>query len=248
MVEWKMEFKNPWLKILPLFFVVFGFFIARSLPRLDAVMPGGAPVTQILVEGIWFVLMVWGVLGHRKSYREKFGEAAYSKIAVRFFLPAASLMFAGILRSIWVAGPVVLPPALRWAGGIYFLAMGLLLEFRGVQSLGIDRVVFVYTIFPERGTLVTSKLYQFLRHPLYSAMTHMALGISLIAGTATGLLCWGVFALKLFVWSKIEEKELIERFGAGYKEYCKNVPAFFPKFKRQSEYLRLLCGRDKPSV
>lgn len=233
-----------------LFFLTFilgGLALARFLPLLDRHIPGGAPITQIFLEALWFALMVFGLLKNRKPYREKYGEKAYQKIAFRFFLPAAMLMLAGILRGVWVEGEGLraVPFWLRLILGIYCLLLGLTLEFRGVVSLGVDRIAFVYTVFPERGTRVESQLYEFLRHPIYSAMTHMALGVALLSGKLSGLFCFPVFALKIWLWSKVEEKELTQRFGESYADYRKRVPAFFPRLRRQPEYLRLLFGRDK---
>lgn len=227
--------------LLPRAFLVFGLLLAYFLPRLDRFVPGGAPITQIFLELIWFALMVFGVLGHRKSYRKKYGEMAYRAIAFRFFIPAGILMLNGIVRPIWVAGgDVPLFVWLRILLGLYFLAMGILLEIKGIKSLGIDRVVFIYTVFPERGTQVQSALYEYLRHPLYAAMSHIALGIALLSGTFPGLLCSLIFVLKLWLWSKLEEKELIERFGESYRNYQKKVPAFFPKLNQLKGFVRIV--------
>lgn len=217
--------------LLPFSFLTGGVLIAITLPFLDARVWGGAPVVQIFAELIWFLLMYLGFYRWRDFYRKKYGERAYQQIAIRYFLPGGSLMFAGILRAIWVIGPGMefVPEVLRWIVGLYLLLIGLLLERKGIQSLRIDRVTLVYTVFPERGEQVQSQLYEYLRHPLYSAMARLSLGLALLSGTLPGLLCAFVFGLKLFILSKLEEKELIQRFGESYKEYMKKVPAFFPK-------------------
>lgn len=230
--------------LLPLTFIIAGGSLAYFLPHVDHYVPGGAPVTQIFLELVWFALMVYGLLGHRKSYREKYGERAYLKMVEHYFLPAGILMLNGVLRPIWVMGGTV-PffgdrPLLRFVVGFYLVSVGILLEVKGVKSLGIDRVVFVYTVFPERGRQIQSALYQFLRHPLYSAMSHIALGIACLAGTAAGLGCALIFAGKLWLWSKLEEKELVERFGESYAKYRNEVPAFIPKLKQLKTFWKEL--------
>lgn len=220
--------------LLPLVFLAGALLLVYLLPILvDPYVPGGAPVVQIFLEVLWLFLMVWGLLGHRKVYRERYGEKAYRKMVLHFFFWAGILMIAGALRPIWVEGPLMgwLPLWLRILLGIYLMVVGFLLEFRGVKALGIDQVVLVYTVFPERARHVQSELYQFLRHPLYAALSHVALGIAVLSGTLPGLLCALVFVTKLWIWSKIEEKELVEKFGESYLEYRKKVPAFIPKLK-----------------
>lgn len=230
------------LKRYPLVFLLCGLVLAKVLPFLDRRMWGGAPAVQLLLEMLWFCLMYFGVLGRREHYRKKYGELAYRRIAVRFFIPAAILMMAGIVRSLWVMGA---PLGSGWLWlrvllGIYFVTAGLLLEYRGVQSLGLDRVLFFYTVFPEKGELVERGLYRFLRHPLYAAMTHLCCGIALLTGTWPGLLCAVIFTAKLFLWSKVEEKELIGRFGVDYQLYRQKVPAFWPRWSRIGSFWKEL--------
>lgn len=230
---------------LPLFFLAGGLLIAITLPFLDARVWGGAPVVQIFAELLWFFLMFLGFYRWRDFYRKKYGDRAYQQIALRYFIPGASLLFAGMLRSIWVFGPGMefVPKIVRMGLGLYLLVTGFLLERKGIQSLEIDRVMLVYTIFPERGSAVQSRLYEYLRHPLYSAYVRFSFGIALLSGTIPGLLCAFVFGLKIFILSKLEEKELIGRFGQSYKEYMKKVPAFIPRLRHlKSFWTTLLKG------
>lgn len=235
---------NPKLALLlPLVFLVGGVCLAIFLPKIDDHVPGGAPVVQIVLEIIWLCIMSFCFLGLRRRFRQKYGDKAYQQLAIRFFIPAGILMVNGIVRSIWVLGEPLDFLPLRLVLGLYAFSMGILLEMKGIHALGADRAAFVYTVFPEKGTQVESALYQFLRHPLYAAMTHMSFGLALFAGTWEGLLCSLIFGLKLLVWSKIEEKELVERFGEGYLNYRKRVPAFVPKLRSIHLLLQFLLDR-----
>lgn len=221
--------------VLPLIFMTGGMALAVLFPRyVDPFVPGGAPVVQIGLVVVWFGLMYFGFLKNTWYYREKFGDGAYRRLVLRFFLPGGMLMFGGILRPFFAQGPMAvggLQTAL-WAFGVCLLALGLLLEAKGVKALGIDRITFVYTVFPERGRQVHWSVYRFLRHPLYTAMCCMTLGAACFGGTWAGFLCAAVFLAKIWVWSKAEEKELIGRFGESYIAYQRNVPAFVPKLKQ----------------
>ncbi|MDP2600407.1 MAG: amidohydrolase [Deltaproteobacteria bacterium] len=240
-----LGFKNPRAGLLlPLAFLVGGFLLARFLPHLDKHIPGGAPVVQIFLEILWFCFMVTGFLKWPAYYRQKYGEMAYREVVLRHFLWGGILMFAGVLRPIWVAGSDIawLPLWLRLVVGVYLLLMGLLLEMKGMRALRLDRVVLIYTIFPERGEQVQSRLYEFLRHPLYAAMAHACLGLAFLNGTWAGFGCAAVFCLKLYIWSRLEENELIRRFGQGYKEYMQKVPAFIPRFAKLIPFWKTLLS------
>jgi protein-S-isoprenylcysteine O-methyltransferase Ste14 len=79
--------------------------------------------------------------------------------------------------------------------------------------------------------LVTADIYQCVRHP-----HHIAVGIFM---TSLGLLIgypWSFLIITIIQWSWIlgflflvEERELVEKFGAEYKAYRQQVPMLFPK-------------------
>jgi len=79
--------------------------------------------------------------------------------------------------------------------------------------------------------LVTTDVYQCVRHP-----HHLGVGIFM---TSLGLLIghpWSFLIITIIQWSWIlgflflvEERELVEKFGAEYKAYRQQVPMLFPK-------------------
>jgi protein-S-isoprenylcysteine O-methyltransferase Ste14 len=80
--------------------------------------------------------------------------------------------------------------------------------------------------------LVTTGLYGWVRHPLYTAFLVEAVGISLlmanwfVAVTAGSL--WTLLAMR----TRQEERKLIERFGDEYQEYMRRVGRFLPRLRR----------------
>jgi protein-S-isoprenylcysteine O-methyltransferase Ste14 len=79
--------------------------------------------------------------------------------------------------------------------------------------------------------LVTTDVYQCVRHP-----HHLGVGIFM---TSLGLLIghpWSFLIITIIQWLWIlgflflvEERELVEKFGMGYKAYRQQVPMLFPK-------------------
>ena len=83
--------------------------------------------------------------------------------------------------------------------------------------------------------LVTSGIYASIRHPHYLA--HMLLCLSFALGfkSLVGLLIAIVEVILEYWFALEEEKELIQQFGDGYREYKARVPMFIPKLRRKSQ-------------
>ncbi len=97
-------------------------------------------------------------------------------------------------------------------------------------------LIGVPELAPEQtaGPPITDGIYARIRHPRYVQMTLALLGYALIANypAAYGaFLLWsaGIYAVVL-----LEERELRARFGEAYREYCRRVPRFVPRFKNRA--------------
>jgi protein-S-isoprenylcysteine O-methyltransferase Ste14 len=82
--------------------------------------------------------------------------------------------------------------------------------------------------FEKTTQLVTSGIYKYIRHPLYSSLLlltwgiffkHLSIAAIVLASTAT------VF---LVLTAKADEAECIQFFGAAYSEYIKKTKMFIP--------------------
>jgi protein-S-isoprenylcysteine O-methyltransferase Ste14 len=77
--------------------------------------------------------------------------------------------------------------------------------------------------------LIQSGPYSKIRHPMYTAIFAVYLGLSLISANTLV-----VFVMVLFILSGVaripqEERMLIERFGDAYRDYIKKTGMFLPK-------------------
>jgi protein-S-isoprenylcysteine O-methyltransferase Ste14 len=82
--------------------------------------------------------------------------------------------------------------------------------------------------FEKTTTLVTSGIYKYIRHPLYSSLFLLTWGIffkspSLLAGILSG-----VSTLFLLLTAKVDEAECIHFFGKQYSDYMKQTKMFVP--------------------
>jgi protein-S-isoprenylcysteine O-methyltransferase Ste14 len=86
-------------------------------------------------------------------------------------------------------------------------------------------------IDPPKELLVTG-LYRHIRNPIYLGALIVQMGYIIWFGSAWAVL----YALLMFLGFNvlvffIEEPILRNTFGAGYEEYCQNVPRWIPKIK-----------------
>ena len=111
---------------------------------------------------------------------------------------------------------------------IYLLVTGVVLWVRAVLVFGIDNLSLMYIYFPEESRLVSSNVYSVLRHPIYSAVLRLIFALVLWNGSPFALFAGVMAPLSMYVWVRtVEERELIERLGEGYRDYRRHVPAFF---------------------
>ena len=80
----------------------------------------------------------------------------------------------------------------------------------------------------QRGQLVTTGLYAHVRHPIYSGLLLLSLGVVLDAGWWPQL----VVALMLFLLLRIKaqfEESLLRKAYPKYAAYAQKTPMFFPR-------------------
>ena len=124
----------------------------------------------------------------------------------------------------WGAIPILLhysnmtPRSFQW--GAVLMVVGEMIRF---WALGF---------MEKKGQkLAMSGPYAFVRNPLYVGNFFLGLGVAVLVHN------WIILALFLAGFLGIysgtirgEEKHLQEVFGKTFEDYCKNVPAFFPRF------------------
>jgi protein-S-isoprenylcysteine O-methyltransferase Ste14 len=79
---------------------------------------------------------------------------------------------------------------------------------------------------PEK--LVTSGVYNIIRHPQYLAGILGHIGISMLNKALHSVMVTPIVFGVIYIIAWKEEKELINEFGLEYENYKKNVPMFLP--------------------
>jgi len=82
--------------------------------------------------------------------------------------------------------------------------------------------------FEKTSTLVTSGIYHYIRHPLYSSLLLLTWGIFFKSLTWPGFLLAVAATVLLFATAKADEAECLRFFGTPYQEYMKQSKRFVP--------------------
>src|SRR5262245_25419196 len=129
-------------------------------------------------------------------------------------------------RMAWASLP--LPMSLRWAG-IALLAVAAALLLWTLRSLGKNLTDTVVT--RRAHTLVTHGPYRWIRHPFYDCVLLLMIATSLAAANWFLLLSGLITFTMMVVRTRIEERNLVARFGDGYRGYMAATGRFFPRLR-----------------
>lgn len=111
--------------------------------------------------------------------------------------------------------------------GFLILLISFLIEVFTQKALGISRIFGNSEFKNNEDELITSGIYKYARHPRYIEHPLWSLGLGLFFGY-TFLIWFFLYLLVSFmIVAYFEEQELINRYGAKYIKYKKDVPAFF---------------------
>ena len=147
-------------------------------------------------------------------------------IAVRLALATAAL---GRGHAVGHHSPI--PAAALNIAGLLLIAIGLVLRVlaRGWKAEN------------SRGSLVTSGLYSYIRHPLYVASFLIGLGLCLILGDGIVLIAYLILYVVIHgLVIQGEERWMAEHWGEDYRRYAARVPRFLPRLRRRR------AGRVRP--
>ncbi|OZG75264.1 hypothetical protein BTA51_02445 [Hahella sp. CCB-MM4] len=137
-----------------------------------------------------------------------------------------ALQLIGITLSCWPVG---------WInrGSVGWLVVVLLGTVAGLATLGYNKIGN-FSIYPEpkpHVKLVTNGPYRFVRHPMYSSLFIMMVGIAGYNWHWLNAIGVGCVVLAVSGKAVMEERFLREMFSV-YDEYAAKTPRFVPWYKK----------------
>ena len=150
----------------------------------------------------------------------------------RFFAWECILLLFAVNARYWFKNPFAWYQLIAWI----LLFISLIPLGYGIHSLktlgkpmahreGEDSLL----AFEKTTSLVTTGIYKYIRHPLYSSLLFLAWGIFFKLPSLTGIALTAVATTFLFFTAKADEAECVRFFGIKYTEYMKRTKMFIPK-------------------
>jgi protein-S-isoprenylcysteine O-methyltransferase Ste14 len=140
----------------------------------------------------------------------------------RFFV-FEGLLLLGILQAdVWFDQPFLPRQTGSWIlfiASMYYAAFGIYIYLK-ITKPGSN--------FENTSKLVTVGLYRFIRHPMYASLLFLGWGMMLKEINPTTVNITGILSIAVYLTCKVEEREMIARFGEEYKDYIKKTRMWIP--------------------
>jgi len=146
------------------------------------------------------------------------------KPAIRLVIEWPLLIASGILGGLYTTWRFPFFPVSNIVGIIVFVAaMSFHMKGHAVHKQADQDS-------EEIEKLVTTGMFSQVRHPMYSSLMLMIVGMTVASGVMIMVLPAALLCLLTFLTALREEEFLIKKFGDEYKEYMKRVPyRFIPR-------------------
>jgi protein-S-isoprenylcysteine O-methyltransferase Ste14 len=140
----------------------------------------------------------------------------------RFFAFESVFILVLLNYRVWFLNPFSLLQIISWillTLSAYVVITGyLLLKRKGKPDSN----------FENTSVLVKSGIYRFIRHPLYFSVFLLGTGVMLKDPEPVQIVLGVINLIAIYFTARIEEKEMIVKFGDEYRVYMKETKMFIP--------------------
>lgn len=168
----------------------------------------------------WLVIVVGSVGLLAFSWKPLHDPQAHG--FYRFFAFEAILVAAVLNAPRWLVDPFSARQIASW---ILLTASGAL-AIHGFRLLAIvghpEGYIENTTVIVRRGA------YRVIRHPLYASLILLAWGVALKDVNVPSLALAAAATLALYLTARVEEREMLARFGDAYTTYMRSTRRFIP--------------------
>lgn len=169
-------------------------------------------VLIIIVGTLGIIYLSWWASIKEKRYHGIFRFFSFESI---FFLVLFNYPY-------WFKDPFSWHQILSWI----FLVSSAFLAYFGYYQL--KKIGKPEGQFEDTTTLVTTGLYTYIRHPLYLSLLCGGFGVFFKHIGLIQVILLVINSVALILTAKVEEKEMIRKFGDEYVEYMKTTRMFIP--------------------
>jgi protein-S-isoprenylcysteine O-methyltransferase Ste14 len=174
--------------------------------------------------------LYWFVMHPQVDYWRKHQKAGYITGLLFSWLPVTTLLVIFHRRLFRATRPELWEIAV----GFVLIIFEVWIFWRVKKDLGTPRLVG-QTELSGGGEIVHRGIYSRLRHPRYVGSFLAILGACFLAGARAMWIVAAIWLVLIRIAILLEERELRNRFGVSYAEYCLRVPRFVPTFGKITE-------------
>jgi protein-S-isoprenylcysteine O-methyltransferase Ste14 len=160
-----------------------------------------------------------------RTRRETVSGPVRERLTLRLFLLAGALMLVGSITEFFLRSN-----RLEWVTFVAGWACALAsfsIRRRAIAALG--KFWSLHVEIRENHEFVQSGPFRWMRHPTYFSMILELVSGALILNAFFTLAAIAVlYVPALLLRLSLEEKALVEKFGAAYQDYQRRTPALFP--------------------
>ncbi len=162
-------------------------------------------------------------------------RGTYIAFVIAFAIEMHGIPFSMNLIA-WVIGRN-LPEGILW-GHTLFPTIGYLGMYINIGCAVVALLLILngwYNIYKRywskergKGALVTTGVYRYIRHPQYTGLLLLSLGMMVEWATLPLLIMFPVMVRMYTRLARREERDMIEEFGGAYKQYMDSTKMFVP--------------------
>jgi len=170
--------------------------------------------TYALVAGTVFIMAF--------SWFLSIKHGRYHGIA-RFFAFESVFILVMLNLKVWFNNPLSLIQLVSWillTSSLYFAIYGFILLRKLGKPQGGN--------FENTSVIVKIGLYKYIRHPLYLSLLIAGTGVMMKNPEIDLLFLGAVNLVAIWFTARMEEGEMIAKFGDAYREYMKETKMFIP--------------------
>lgn len=188
--------------------------------------------------GVLFFVLIYGIVIVTLPYYRKMKtkpKNAYIAFVIAFAVEMHGIPFSMYIIS-WIFGKK-LPNGILWGhtlfGSVGYLGMyinialaliALTIILNGWKNIHKNK----WSKAEGEGSVVKTGIYRYIRHPQYTGLLLLSLGMLIEWATLSLLLMYPVMVYMYYKLSKREEKDMIESFGQEYVNYMGHTKRFIP--------------------
>ena len=180
-----------------------------------------------IFNAVWMTWFASEILIFLLIRSDKTDKKKQDKSSLLFLWIMVSLAISsGIIISNYIKIPISNIKSIYYIG-LVIIVCGIILRLFSIVTLG--RLFTVDVTIRENHTLKKDGIYKIVRHPSYIGSLLSFIGFGIMLNNWLSLLSIFILMTIGFLYRiKIEEKALIEQFGADYLDYKKNTRCMIP--------------------